>query len=1092
MFADIVGFTPFSEGRDSEDIRAMLTRYFDRSREVVERFGGVVDKYIGDAVMAVWGAQTAHEDDAERGVRAALELIDSVRSLGEELGVALEARAGLMSGSTSVGSGGNERGLVVGDMVNTASRLQGLAEPGTVVVGRSTAELAGAAIEFAAIGEHTVKGKETPVAAFQAVRVIAKRRGIGRSESLVPPFVGREHEMRILKDLLHATARESRARLVSIVGDGGIGKSRLSDEFLIYIDGLSDDVYYHAGRSPAYGDGLTFWSLAEMVRQRCGIAETDDDHRTRTKLRTTLTEYVADAGERDWLEPHLAGLLGVAAVPDVERPELFAAWRTFFERVADRGPTIMVFEDIHWADSGLLDFVEEMVKRASHHPIQIVTLARQDLLERRPGWGSAQAHSVGVQLGPLADVDVRDLVDGMVPGIPEELRDRIVSTAAGIPLYAVEFVRMLVGDGTLVRDGSRWTADAAAELAIPDSLIGVVGARIDLLSADDRRVLEDAAILGHSFTPDGLALLRDETAETVQAALARLVDASLLELNTDPRSPERGQYQFVQALIREVAHGRLPKADRRHRHLLVAEYLQTIGDAGLATAIASHYIAAHEATPAGEEADDLAKRAVAALHASLDRAASLQSHEQAVALGRQALRLATHPSDRGHLLVKIAASTFAQGDSGAVEYALEAIEAFRAAGDTEGEYGALAAAGKIYDESWRSNLAMSLLEPFVSEDFDPQTIPQVRVLTEYARALGLAEHSRDALSAAERALIAAERLDALPDIVEGLINKGLALGAAGRARESLILMKAARTMAREHGLFHSERRATNNLAYLLVADSVTEAKAVAEDQVAEAFRVGEPRTILWVVGQVAPSYGSFGEWARFEELIAAARALEPEHLEVLTLDNAELFRRTFQGDPDGAERDHIVIADEYRSLMETEDRQIEASFAFARAQYAYVNGRFEEAFDRHEAARDPSTWMGDVYGMQTAALMLADPEKIRATAERLATKPFRGRRVEWLREINRGAIAALTGERSTAVTIFADVAEVMRAHSSPLERATVFPLFAALIGTDDPLGHALAREAYDVAVATQLTTFLDLYADIVIPPQASATTEEAV
>ncbi len=1091
MFADIVGFTPFSEGRDSEDVRAMLTRYFDRSREVVERFGGVVDKYIGDAVMAVWGAETSHEDDAERGVRAALELVDSVAALGDELGVELQARAGLMSGSTSVGSGGNERGLVVGDMVNTASRLQGLAEPGTVVVGQATRDLAGAAIDFAPLGEHLVKGKETPVPAFHALRVIAKLRGVGRSEGLVPPFVGREHEMRILKDMLHATGRERRARLVSIVGDGGIGKSRLSDEFLIYIDGLTEDVYYHAGRSPAYGDGLTFWALAEMVRQRCGIAETDDDHKTRTKLRTTLAEYVVDASERDWLEPHLAGLLGVAPVPDVERAELFAAWRTFFERVADRGTTTMVFEDIHWADSGLLDFIEEMVKRSARHPIQIVTLARPGLLERRPGWGSGQVNSLAIQLGPLADVDVEQLVDGMVPGIPSELRDRVVAAAAGVPLYAVEFVRMLVGDGTLVPAGDGWTADGDVELAIPDSLVGVVGARIDQLDAADRAVLEDAAILGHSFTPDGLALLRNESTEALHQALTRLVDASLLELNTDPRSPERGQYQFVQALIKEVAHGRLPKADRRQRHLVVAEYLERVDDPGLASAIASHYVSAHDATPPGEEADALATRAVASLLAAADRAASLQSHEHAVAVCRQGLPLAVTPRDRGELLVRTAYSSFLQGEAGAAEVALEAIEAFREAGDDEREISAVATATRIYNESWRSALGVALAESIVTDDFAPETPAQVRLITEYARALSLAHEPERSVAAVNRALTAAERLDLLQDIVDGLITKATMFGASGRAREGLALIRAARAMATDEGFFHQERRATNNLAYLLVADSLTEALELGHEQWAKALRVGEPRTLLWVVGQVAAPFGARGRWDLFDELLRVARALEPERVEVLSLDDLECTRRMWQGDPAGAERDHIAIVEEYRSLQDTPDLQLELGFAASRAFYAYMNGRFDEAYRRFADIEDPTPQMIDAAGMQTSALALGDRTKLEAAMERFAETPFRGRRVDWHRDINRGALAAFEGDREAAAVIFASVAERMRSLTTAVDCATLFPLFAKLVGTDHPTGADLARQAYDIATEAQLSTFPDLYADVFVVLEEDVATEAA-
>ncbi|VAW09450.1 Adenylate cyclase, partial [hydrothermal vent metagenome] len=331
VFADLVGYTSFSENRDAEDVRAMLTTYYERCRDIIGRYGGTTDKFIGDAVMGVWGAETANEDDAERATRAALELVDMVAGLGSEIAVPeLSARAGVLSGEAAVGPGGNLHGLVVGDLVNTASRLQSLAPPGTVLVGQSTHDLVGSAIEFSAFGEHTVKGKEIPVSAFQALRVVARsgtRRGSDLREA---PFVGRGDELRMLKDQLHATGRDGRARMVSIVGEGGIGKSRLAQELLRYIDGITEDVYYHNGRSPAYGDGVTFWALGEMVRHRAGISEGEDPMKSRMKLRTVVAEFVPDEEDQTWIESRLAALIGIASMPAGDRSEMFSALRTFF------------------------------------------------------------------------------------------------------------------------------------------------------------------------------------------------------------------------------------------------------------------------------------------------------------------------------------------------------------------------------------------------------------------------------------------------------------------------------------------------------------------------------------------------------------------------------------------------------------------------------------------------------------------------------------------------------------------------------------------------------------------------------------------
>src|SRR4051794_1844495 len=272
LFADLVGFTPFAEGRDSEDVRETLTRYFDMASEIVGRYGGTVEKFIGDAVMAVWGAPTAHEDDAERAVRAALELVGAVRVLGP----GIEARGGGLTGEAAVTIGATNQGMVAGDLVNTAARLQSAAAPGTVLVGEATHRAASSAIAFEPVGQQSLKGKAAPVLAFRALRVVAERRGRGRSDTLEAPFVGRDDELQLVKDLFHATVREGRARLVSITGTGGIGKSRLAWEFEKYLDGIVGTVWWHRGRSPAYGEGITFWALSEMIRARAGLVETDD------------------------------------------------------------------------------------------------------------------------------------------------------------------------------------------------------------------------------------------------------------------------------------------------------------------------------------------------------------------------------------------------------------------------------------------------------------------------------------------------------------------------------------------------------------------------------------------------------------------------------------------------------------------------------------------------------------------------------------------------------------------------------------------------------------------------------------------------
>ncbi|MGH2408033.1 MAG: AAA family ATPase, partial [Candidatus Limnocylindrales bacterium] len=506
LFADLVGFTAASEDRDPEDVREFLSRYFDAAREIIGRYGGTVEKFIGDAVMAVWGAPVANEDDAERAVRAALDLVEVVPGLqaGSVGGLAL--RAGILTGKAAVNLAAQGEGMVAGDLVNTASRLQAAAAPGTVLVGESTRGAASEAIAFEPAGDQVMKGKALPVPAWRAVRVVARRRGAGRASGVEPPFVGRDHELQLLKELYHATVREGRARLVSVTGIAGIGKSRLTAELEKYLDGLVENIWWHQGRSPAYGDGVTFWALGEMVRRRAGVAEVDDEITTREKVGATLATYLPDEEERRWVAPALYALLGFEDAPAGKREELFAAWRTFFDRVADTGPTVMVFEDLHWADAGLIDFIESILEWSRGRPILVVTLARPELLDRRPTWGAGQRHFTAVHLEPLGNAAMTALVAGMAPGLLDTVVRRIVEQADGVPLYAVETFRMLVDSGRLeVVEGGFRPSGPLDRLEIPATLQALVGARLDALDPADRALIQDASVLGKTFTLAGLA-----------------------------------------------------------------------------------------------------------------------------------------------------------------------------------------------------------------------------------------------------------------------------------------------------------------------------------------------------------------------------------------------------------------------------------------------------------------------------------------------------------------------------------------------------------------------------------------------------------
>jgi class 3 adenylate cyclase len=616
LFADLVGFTTLSESRDAEEVRELLSRYFDTCRRLIELYGGTVEKFIGDAVMAVWGTPTATEDDAERAVRAALDLVAAVSALGDEVGAPeLRARAGVLTGEAAVNMAAVGEGMVAGDLVNTASRVQSVAEPGSVFVGESTRRASERAIVYEDAGAHQLKGKEGETQLWRALRVVSGVGGELRSEGLEAPFVGRDRELRQIKDLFHICAEEGRAQLVSVTGIAGIGKSRLAWEFYKYFDGLTQIIYWHRGRCLSYGEGVTYWALADMARMRCRIAEDDDPETALQKLRAALDEHVLDAEERRFVEPRLAQLLGLGEHETRDRQDLFAAWRLFFERLAETYPTVLAFEDMQWADASLLDFVEYLLEWSRDKPLFVVTLARPDLLERRPTWGAGHRNFTSLYLEPLSEQAMEELLTGLVPGLPASLRDQILARAEGVPLYAVETVRMLLDRGLLVEDGSAYkVVGEIGSLEVPETLQALVAARLDGLAPGERRLVQDAAVLGKTFTPASLAALTGQAEAQLEPILTGLARKELLGVQSDPRSPEHGQYGFLQDIIRRVAYETLPKRDRRAKHLAAAEHLvTTLGEEEVAEVVASHLLEAYRLDPDAPEAESLRAHAHTAL-----------------------------------------------------------------------------------------------------------------------------------------------------------------------------------------------------------------------------------------------------------------------------------------------------------------------------------------------------------------------------------------------------------------------------------------------------------------------------------------------
>jgi len=1037
LFADLVGFTTISERRDAEDVRELLSRYFDAARDAIERHGGLVEKFIGDAVMAVWGTPTAHEDDAERSVRAALELVEAVEAFGRSVGLELRARAGILTGEAAVTVGAVSQGVVAGDLVNTASRLQAAAEPGTVLVGEATYRAAANAIAFAEVGPLSLKGKDEPVAAWRAVRVVGQRGGVGRTEALEPPFVGRTEELRLIKELLHSTGREGKARLVSVVGIGGIGKSRLAWEFLKYIDGLADTIYWHKGRCPAYGDGVTFWALGEMVRMRAGIAETDDPIESRRKLSEALVRYLSDEEERRWVEPRLAHLLGLVERPPGEGEELFSAWRCLFERISELDTTAMVFEDLQWADPGLLDFIESMLEWSRNHPILIVTRARPELADKRPNWGVGQRNFTALHLEPLPDPAMAELVEGFVQGLPAKGIERIVARAEGVPLYAVETVRMLADRGVLEPRGNVYElVGDLGTLEIPDTLHALIAARLDALPAEDRALLQDASVLGKGFTIEGLAAVTGEERKSLEPRLRELSKREFLAQEADPRSPERGQYTFLQSLIREVAYATLSKSDRRRKHLAVAHYLESVGDEELAGVVATHYVEAFRATPDGPDAEALAARARDWLSQAADRALSLGSSEQALSFAEQALSITPDGSERTALLEQAgeAASRSAAYER-AVAYLDEAIDFHQRRGDATAAALATAKLTRSLSSLDRRGEAIQRLEAALEALGDGGDETASAELCRWlAESYVFAGSPERAVEFAERALPLAERHDLTELLAEAIASKSVALFNLGRHREAAMLARGALTLADQTG---SQQARASALAYLGVQvseDDPKEGLQIFLDAADAAKKAGVRDLEVINLANAVEAAIDLGRWDEADSVLDELEGRDVSGFIGAGIAFSAAMLAALRGDLTTA----TERLDEVASRMEATEMVQERTWHLrARSLVSLMRADLEEAFkDAMSAvAADPAGMNSPtaVWVAARAGLWLRDAEKVREALEAMA--PLRGRWMEVARRSAEAGLAALEGRTDEASAGYRRALELWAAMDVPLDFA---------------------------------------------------------
>jgi class 3 adenylate cyclase/tetratricopeptide (TPR) repeat protein len=683
LFADLAGFTSHTERSDPEDVRERLSTYHRRVREDVERFGGKVEKLMGDGVFAVFGVPTAHEDDRERAVRAGLRIQDSVAALNEQNPeLELSVRIGITTGEAIVQLDPStpDREGIIGDVVNTASRLEGAAAPGTVVVDERTHRGAVETIDFDEGRSIAVKGKVEPVRIWRALSP-RSRIGTAIEDTHTTPFLGRDAELDLLVSTFDRTVREEAVQLVTIVGEPGVGKSRLLHEFRMVIDDRPDLVWWRQGRCLSYGDGIALWALGEIIKAQAGILDSDDATTAGEKLGRTVDLLFDDQTTAGWIRSRLEPVAGVTGSDEATAQELFAALTRFFEALAGRNPLILVIEDLQWAEPTLLEFIDHLTGWATESPILVAATARPEFLTTHPGWGGGKRNATTIGLSRLSDDDTARIIGSLLDrnlldaGLQRELLDR----CGGNPLYATEFVRYLTDRGLL--SGSAPLGD----LAVPDTIHGVIAARLDLLDVEEKAVLQAASVVGRVFWSAVLAEATGMSSEALRRHLRTLAARELIRPVREPSMVGQEEWTFTHALVNDVAYGQIPRGDRGRNHLSVTTWVERVSGERMgevAELLAHHYGRVFDLTPAAVD-DEIRSKAFTALMAAGERVIGFFYARGADYL-RRAAEVAPTPAQRARARID-RARRFAAYDSidDAERDAELAVEDATEAGDVE-------------------------------------------------------------------------------------------------------------------------------------------------------------------------------------------------------------------------------------------------------------------------------------------------------------------------------------------------------------------------------------------------------------------------
>src|SRR5215204_2750923 len=935
LFVDLADYTELTYSWDALDLRDMLSGYFELARSIVGRYGGEVEKFIGDAIVAVWGADATREDDAERGVIAGLEVLASVARFGEQHGLPdLMARGGVVTGRVALLNRADE-GLVAGDSVNLASRIQSAAPPGSMLVDDVTMRVTRATIAYSSAGEHQLKGMPRPIRLWTALGLFEPDQDPQQQGELETPFLGRDRELTGLRSLFESALTNRRARLVAVSGQAGVGKSRLASEFEAHVADAFPDVAWHRGRCISYGDGVAFWALREMLRQRLGLRPDDTGQAARAKLAERLKQWVPDEKERGFVEPRLRVLIDVSD-RDFTRQELFAAWRLFLERVSTAQPVVLLIEDLQWADAGLVDFLGYLLEWSAERPLFFLTLNRaQD--DTESGTLTDDPNGSSLHLEPLSTDLIEQILDDLVPGMPAMQRDKIAAHSAGVPLYAVETVRALVDRGLVIARGGRHALlSPDADLEVPASLITLVAARLDRLPPAERDLVKGLAILGASFRRDAVSAVTTASEREVDETLQALIRKGVLRMVAESTSPGGEEYQFVQSILRTVASDLLSRRQRKVYHLAVATRLEEASALDVVELVAAHYNDAYQAARNDPDKDDIRAHAATAYGRAADRVTSLGSPERAVGYYEMAANLTTEQVEGLRLTESAARMSYLSGQyEKSAELYEQVMAEHRAAGREVAAAKSATFLARCLSVLGRVADGMSLLRPAVEVlAANEEVAAEAEAHAILAEWFAFAMTDDEVADHANRAYELATTANSPEVLCRALNAKGWLLQRQHHAPEAAAMFSALVEVAQSNDLPRAELMGRGNLADVRSQSDLSGAESDHLAALELTERLGDVGNRAIALSNLAFHYFYAGQWDLTENY--ARRAVES--LTVSQLQNFGhfplLMLAVTRGEIDAA-RTHLR---ELKSWADDDDAQSRDSYLIAEAAVALAAG----------------------------------------------------------------------------------------------------------------------------------------------------------